>query len=88
LKLDQRSGAAQFPVQAVKSTGGGDGYASAFLFGLLKGKEVMECLEMGSASAAMLVRSHSCAPNMPSLSELEAFIATTKSAHGDLIARE
>ncbi|MDR1928069.1 MAG: 5-dehydro-2-deoxygluconokinase, partial [Oscillospiraceae bacterium] len=38
-----------FPIQALKSFGGGDGYASAFLFGLLEGWAVIDCLELGSA---------------------------------------
>ena len=39
-----------FPVNALKSFGGGDGYASSFLNGVLQGWDIMECLEMGSAS--------------------------------------
>ena len=47
-----------FPVKLLKSFGGGDGYASAFLYGLFEGWEIIDALEFGSASAAMLVASH------------------------------
>ena len=46
-----------FPVKLLKSFGGGDGYTSAFLYSLFEGKEIIDCLEFGSASAAMLVGS-------------------------------
>ena len=55
----------QFPVKALKGFGGGDGYAAAFLYGLLEGKELLDCLEMGSAEAAMLVASHACSADIP-----------------------
>lgn len=76
-----------FPVKLLKSFGGGDGYASAFLYGLLEGKEIIECLEMGSASAAMLVASHACSEDMPTVGELMAFIEETKNKYGEMIAR-
>lgn len=54
-----------FPVEALKGFGGGDGYASSFLYGLFQGYEIMDCLELGSASASMLVASHGCSADMP-----------------------
>ena len=36
-----------FPVEALKGFGGGDGYASSFLYGLFQGYEIMDCLELG-----------------------------------------
>lgn len=76
-----------FPVQAQKGFGGGDGYGSAFLNGILEGEEVIDCLEQGSASAAMLVASHGCAPFMPTQEELKAFIKAEKEQYGDMVAR-
>ena len=76
-----------FPVKLLKSFGGGDGYASAFIYGLLEGKEIIDCLEMGSASAAMLVASHACSEDMPSVDELMKFIKDTKEEYGEMIAR-
>ena len=49
----------------LKGFGGGDGYGSAFLYSLLQGKEMIECLEFGSASASMLISAHSCSDAMP-----------------------
>ncbi len=74
-----------FPVDALKGFGGGDGYASAFLHGLLGGKPLNEALEMGSASAAMLVASHACSRDMPSEEALTAFITEKKKTCGDVV---
>lgn len=76
-----------FPVTAFKSFGGGDGYGSAFIYGLFDGKEIMDCLELGSASASMLVSAHGCSEFMPTVEELEKFIADEKRQFGDMIAR-
>ena len=64
-----------FPVKAFKSFGGGDGYGSAFLAALFKGRDIMDCLEMGSASASMLVAAHGCSEFMPTMAVLDKFIA-------------
>ncbi len=74
-----------FPVDALKGFGGGDGYASAFLHGLLGGKQLNEALEMGSASAAMLVASHACSRDMPTEAALTAFITEKKKTCGDVV---
>ena len=76
-----------FPVKAAKATGGGDGYASALLYGLLEGWDIMDALEFGSASASMLVAAHSCADAMPSVEAVRAFIAAEKAEYGETIAR-
>ncbi|MFT4106328.1 MAG: 5-dehydro-2-deoxygluconokinase [Lacrimispora sp.] len=76
-----------FPVNALKGFGGGDGYASAFLYGLFEGMEMIDCLEMGSAEAAMLVASHGCSADMPSVEAVMEFIRKSKEEHGDMVAR-
>lgn len=76
-----------FPVEPLKGFGGGDGYASAFLFGLLEGWDIMDALELGSASASILVASHGCSCFMPTLEELKTFMAESKRKHGEMIAR-
>ncbi len=75
-----------FPVNALKGFGGGDGYASAFLHALMAGKPLPEALEMGSASAAMLVASHACSRDMPDESSLNAFILEEKAKYGTVIS--
>jgi len=76
-----------FPVQALKSFGGGDGYASAFLYGLFESWDLMDCLELGSASASMLVGAHGCSCFMPTLAEVQAYIKKCKDEHGEMVAR-
>lgn len=76
-----------FPVKLLKSFGGGDGYASAFLYGIFEGWDVIDALEFGSASAAMLVASHACSQDMPSVEAVKKFIADEKAEYGEMIAR-
>ena len=77
-----------FPVKAFKSFGGGDGYGSSFIYGLLSGWDIMDCLEMGSASASMLVAAHGCSLFMPTLKEVKDFIAKEKAEFGEMVARD
>ncbi|MFL0167417.1 MULTISPECIES: 5-dehydro-2-deoxygluconokinase [Clostridium] len=76
-----------FPVKLLKSFGGGDAYASAFLYGLLEGWSIIDSLEFGSASAAMLVASHSCSQDMPTVEAIRNFIKEEKEEYGDMVAR-
>lgn len=76
-----------FPVKLLKSFGGGDAYGSAFIYGLLEGWDVIDALEFGSASAAMLVASHSCSEDMPSAEAIKEFIREKKEEYGEMIAR-
>ena len=76
-----------FPVKLLKSFGGGDGYASAFLYGIFEGWEIIDALEFGSASAAMLDASHACSQDMPSVDAVKEFIKKEKEEYGEMIAR-
>lgn len=76
-----------FPVKSLKSFGGGDAYASSFLYGLMEGWEVIDCLEFGSAAAAMLVSSHSCSEAMPKVEEVREFIRKEKEEYGEMVVR-
>jgi len=76
-----------FPVKLLKSFGGGDAYASAFLYGLMEGWNVDKSLEFGSASAAMLVASHSCSDAMPSAEAVQEFMDKAKGEHGDMVTK-
>ncbi len=76
-----------FPVAAMKGFGGGDGYASALLSGLMTGHSLADSLERGSASAAMLVASHACSRDMPSEEQLDAFIRKEKAEYGTMVTR-
>lgn len=63
-----------FPVSFLKATGGGDAYSSAFLYGLITGKPIARCLELGTASASIVVASNNCSDALPNLETLEGFI--------------
>lgn len=76
-----------FPVKLMKSFGGGDAYGSAFIYGLLEGWNIIDALEFGSASAAMLVASHSCSDAMPTVDEIKNFIKKEKEEYGEMVAR-
>ncbi|MCR4728916.1 MAG: 5-dehydro-2-deoxygluconokinase [Lachnospiraceae bacterium] len=76
-----------FPVDCLKSFGGGDGYASGFLYGLFNGWEIIDCLEFGSAEASMMVASHSCSDDLPGVEAVKKFIKEEKEKYGEFIAR-
>ena len=76
-----------FPVQARKGFGGGDGYASGFLYGLFHNWEIIDCLEFGSAEASMMVRANNCSDDLPNPEQVHAFIKEEKEKYGDMIAR-
>ncbi len=65
-----------FPVELVKPFGAGDAFASAFSHGLLQGHDVTACLEAGAASASIVISRDSCTEAMPSVQEIEDFIAS------------
>lgn len=76
-----------FPIKLLKSFGGGDAYGSAFIYGLLEGWDIIDCLEFGSASASMLVASHSCSDAMPTVEEIKEFIRKSKEEYGEMVAK-
>lgn len=59
-----------FRTNVLKTFGAGDSYASAFIYGLMNGKEVSEAMKMGSASASLVISRHSCSDAMPTKEEL------------------
>ena len=65
-----------FPANVLKTFGAGDSYASAFIYGLMSGKEVSEAMKMGSASASIVISRHSCSDAMPTNEELTHHIET------------
>ena len=64
-----------FPVTAVKPTGAGDAFMAGFVAGHVEGRPLPECVQRGSAAAAIVVTRVGCAPATPALAELEAFLA-------------
>lgn len=65
-----------FPAKVVKTFGAGDSFAGAFIYGLLQELPLSECLKLGSASASIVVSSHSCSDAMPRLEHIQEVIAS------------
>jgi 5-dehydro-2-deoxygluconokinase len=65
---------APYSVPVVSTIGAGDGFASGFLYGLVRGMPVIECLHYGNAAAAIVVSRLSCSEAMPTLAEVEQII--------------
>jgi 5-dehydro-2-deoxygluconokinase len=74
---------APYSVPVVTTIGAGDGFASGFLFGLLRGLPVIECLHYGNAAAAVVVSRLSCSEAMPTLAEVEQIIREQRTARRD-----
>lgn len=72
-----------FPVEALKSFGGGDGYGAGFIYGLYSGWDMYDCLEFGCAQASMMVAAHSCSTDLPKAEEVHAFIKASKEKYGE-----
>lgn len=67
-----------FPTEVLKTFGAGDSYAAGFMYGLLQNWEVDQCLEFGSASAAIVISKNSCSEAMPTVNEVQTFIESSK----------
>ena len=67
-----------YHIKLLKSFGGGDAYASAFIYGLLEGWSVPDSLQHATAHAAMVVASHSCSNAMQTAEEIKAFMQEHK----------
>lgn len=63
-----------YKVEVMTTIGAGDGFASGFLYGMLKDLPVAECLHYGNAAAAIVVSRLSCSEAMPVLSEVVEMI--------------
>ncbi len=66
---------APYSVQVRSTIGAGDGFAAGFLYALLRGMPVLDCLHYGNAAAAIVVSRLSCSEAMPTLEEVKQLIA-------------
>lgn len=63
-----------YPVTALKPVGAGDSFMGGFVASLAGGCSLEEAVSRGSACAAIVVTRVGCAPAMPTISELDAFL--------------
>lgn len=64
--------------KVMKSFGGGDAFASAFIFGLINKWELSKTMKYSSASASIVISSHSCSEAMPTHREINEFVKNTE----------
>lgn len=67
-----------YRVEVVSTIGAGDGFASGFLYGLLRDMPVLDALHYGNAAAAIVVSRLSCSEAMPTLAEVQQLVATQR----------
>lgn len=73
-----------YPAQVLKTFGAGDSYSSAFTYGLLKGKSIEEALRYGAAASSITISGHSCSDAMPTLQQVEEYMAAHEYVMPDL----
>lgn len=76
LTADSEFASGIYPTQALKPTGAGDSFLGAFVAALSERRPLVDCVQRGSAAAAMVVARVGCAPAMPTSAELDTFLAT------------
>ncbi|MDX2226556.1 MAG: 5-dehydro-2-deoxygluconokinase [Verrucomicrobiae bacterium] len=67
-----------FKIRARKTFGAGDAYAAGLIYGLLGGKDLKTCMELGSAGAALNVSGTDCSRAMATREQLHTFIRERK----------
>jgi len=67
-----------FPVQAVDTTGAGDVYHGAYIYGLLQQWEMPECMRFASAAASLKCRKIGAQSGIPDLNAIHRFMKSGK----------
>ncbi|QQD81957.1 5-dehydro-2-deoxygluconokinase [Bacillus siamensis] len=71
-----------YKTKVLKTFGAGDSYASAFIYGLVSGRDIETALKYGSASASIVVSKHSSSEAMPAAGEILELIEAQHSLNG------
>ncbi|WP_016937420.1 5-dehydro-2-deoxygluconokinase [Bacillus siamensis] len=71
-----------YKTKVLKTFGAGDSYASAFIYGLVSGRDIETALKYGSASASIVVSKHSSSEAMPAADEILELIEAQHSLNG------
>ena len=66
---------APFPVKVYNTLGAGDAFASGFIYGNLSGWSWEKSARLGNATGAIVVTRHGCANFMPTMPEVDEFVA-------------
>ena len=64
-----------FPVEVTNILGAGDAFGGGFIYGLVKGWGWYRAARLGNACGAIVVTEHGCANFMPTMDEVETFVA-------------
>jgi len=75
LKTGEVIAAPGFPVEVTNILGAGDAFGGGFIYGLVRGWGWYKAARLGNACGAIVVTEHGCANFMPTLAEVEAFVA-------------
>lgn len=65
---------AGYPVEITNILGAGDAFGAGFLYGLVKGWDLVKACRLGNACGAIVVTRHACSYSMPSLQEVMEFV--------------
>ena len=65
-----------YKVEALKPTGAGDSFMAGLMAAIAAGFDLKDAIHRGSACAAIVVGKPGCAPALPNLEELNAFLDT------------
>ena len=63
-----------FPIDAVDTTGAGDVYHGAYIYGLLQGWDMQNCMRFASAASAIKCRQIGACKGIPHLEEIKEFM--------------
>jgi len=67
-----------FPVDAVDTTGAGDVYHGAYIYGLLQGWDMAECMRFASATSALKCMEIGARKGIPNLEEIRGFMRSSQ----------
>lgn len=65
-----------FPTDVVDTTGAGDVYHGAYIYGMLKGWDMARCMRFASATSALKCKAVGARAGIPTLSEVTRFLET------------
>lgn len=75
---DQMGQARHFPSEVIDQTGAGDAFCAGFISGMVLGRDLIGCIEYGSALGASCVRSIGCYQGVFSRAEADEFLSRNR----------